>query len=174
MKVNILGKGRVPGINRTAPIKNFEANLTVVSHIIKIRSFRVFTADSNIEITKSNIGDIFSGRIKFASTPVEKPVEEPVEEKAPAVEEVKEEIVADVTEEEVEQSFVEDVTTVEEQLPEEEELEVPITETDVESFDTPTEVETIGEEGIEEVEESEESVEETEEKPKKKNKKKRN
>ena len=175
MKVNITGKGRVPGVNKPAPIENIELSQIAIGHIIKIRSFRVFTVDGNIEITKSNIGDVFSGKVnapKKEEAPVveekkvevkPEPIPEEVKVEAPVVEEPV--VTPEVTEEEVAQSFVQDVAAVEEQLPEEEELVIPVDETDVESFDEKAEDEVVEEA-------TEEATEETE-KPKT-NKKKRN
>lgn len=171
MKVNITGKGRVPGVNKPAPIENIELSQIAIGHIIKIRSFRVFTVDGNIEITKNNISDVFSGKVK-APEKVEAPVveEKKVEVKPePVAEEVKVEepvieepvVTPEVTEEAVAQSFVEDVAAVEDQLPEKEDSLFPIEETDVEAFDEKAEDEV-----------AEEATEETE-KPKT-NKKKRN
>lgn len=165
MKVNILGKGRVPGVNKSAPVENVEASIRLVSQILKIKSFKVVAVDSGVEITRANLSDVFSGKVK-ATAPVEiEQVETPVElnevVEAPAIEEPVEEVIADVTEEEVEQSFVEDVSAVEEQLPETEELEVPVEDTDVESFDE-------GEDAVEETAETSD-----EEKPKSKKKRRK-
>lgn len=139
MKVNIIGKGRAPGINKPAPIENIELNQVAVAHIIKIRSFKVFTADGNIEITKNNINDVFSGKIKPAEK-VETPAveENKVEvEPEPIPEETKVEeptVSPDVTDKEVSESFIQDVEAVKDQLPEKEDSLFPIEDTDVESF----------------------------------------
>ena len=164
MKVNILGKGRIPGVNKSAPAENVEASIRLVSQILKIKSFKVIASESGVEITRANLNDVFAGKVEAAPVEIEQ-VETPVElnevVEAPAIEEPVEEVVADVTEEEVEQSFVEDVAAVEEQLPETEELEVPVEETDVESFDE-------GEDAVEETAETSD-----EEKPKSKKKRRK-
>lgn len=163
MKVNISGRGRVPGIGTLAPVRGYDASKEFVLRLLNYKQFKVFDAASGGLITKTNVDKLFAPKVE-ETAPVEKPVvkkpakskkakkvEAPVEEKPAVVEEnipsesaqepvieavntepvlvgvdvaqtedvvIEAPVVADVTEEEVTESFVADVEAVEDQLPE--------------------------------------------------------
>lgn len=82
MKVNVLGKGLIPGLKAIAPIKNVEATQEQVAKIIKIRTLKVFVADDTLtQITSDNIDAIFNPGVALA--------EEALKEEAAKKEEVK-------------------------------------------------------------------------------------
>lgn len=67
MKVNVLGKGFIPGLKLIAPVKNVEANQKQVEKILKIRSLKVFVADDTLtQITPDNIDAIFNPGVALA------------------------------------------------------------------------------------------------------------
>ncbi len=139
MKVNISGRGRVPGIGTLAPIRGYDASKELVLRLLNYRQFKVYDAASGGLITKTNVDKLFAPKVEEAA-PVEKPVEKkPVKsKKAVKKEKVPVEVVEtpkseptisepvevspEVTEEEVTQSFIKDVDAVSDQLPTAEEL----------------------------------------------------
>lgn len=67
MKVNVLGKGLIPGLKAIAPVKNVEATQEQVAKIIKIRTLKVFVADDTLtQITADNIDAIFNPGVALA------------------------------------------------------------------------------------------------------------
>lgn len=70
MKVNITGRGFIPGINSIAPAYNVDIDITAVKRILNFKQFRVFDSETGIIITKKNV-DAFKAERK----PVEKKVE---------------------------------------------------------------------------------------------------
>lgn len=82
MKVNVLGKGLIPGLKAIAPVKNVEATQEQVAKIIKIRTLKVFVADDTLtQITPDNIDTIFNPGVALA--------EEALKEEAAKKEEAK-------------------------------------------------------------------------------------
>ena len=82
MKVNVLGKGLIPGLKAIAPVKNVEATQEQVAKIIKIRTLKVFVADDTLtQITPDNIDAIFNPGVALA--------EEAIKEEAAKKEEAK-------------------------------------------------------------------------------------
>lgn len=55
MKINVTGRGRVPGINALAPVYNREADIPLIKRILAYRVFRVFDCDSGLQITTKNL-----------------------------------------------------------------------------------------------------------------------
>ena len=150
MKVNVLGRGGIPGIG-ILPVYGVELNQQGIQRLLNFKNARVFNAETNLIITKENINSLF---VKKPETPAPENVEEPVVE-APAP--VKEEYVApavEVVPEVVEEPVVEEAVETEAE-PEVEETVEEVTET-VE--------ETVAEEVVDEVATEEEApAEETEE-----------
>ena len=117
LKVNVTGRGFIPGLNSIAPVYNREIDVTGIKRILNFKQFRVFDSATGIIITKKNI-DSFN----VVKKPVEKvakepeKVNEPVTEEIPAVE--PEETIAPVTEEVVDevQEPVEEEVLVEETI----------------------------------------------------------
>lgn len=150
MKVNVLGRGGIPGIG-ILPVYGIELNQQGIQRLLNFKNARVFNAETNLIITKENVNSLF---VKKPETPAPEKVEEPVVE-APAP--VKEEYVApavEVVPEVVEEPVVEEVVETEAE-PEVEETVEEVTET-VE--------ETVAEEAVEEVATEEEAPAEEEEK----------
>lgn len=125
MKINVFGKGKVPGLNGLAPLYNKEASLDLVRRILAFRVFRVFDASTGLQITTKNVDEyikaeeeekalqqapkinipklekvevkpIQKAEIKVEQNPFIPPV---VDEKTPEVEEVIEEVVESEPEE---------------------------------------------------------------------------
>ena len=116
MKVNISGRGRVPGIGTLAPVRGYDASKEFVLRLLNYKQFKVFDAASGGLITKTNVDKLFAPKVEEAA-PVEKPVvkkstkskkakkvEAPVEEKPAVVEE-------DIPSESVQEPVIEDVNT---------------------------------------------------------------
>jgi hypothetical protein len=55
MKINVTGRGRVPGINALAPVYNREADIPLIKRILAYRVFRVFDCESGLQITTKNL-----------------------------------------------------------------------------------------------------------------------
>lgn len=122
MKINVFGKGKVPGLNGLAPLYNKEASLDLVRRILAFRVFRVFNAETGLQITTKNVDEyikaeeeekalqqapkinipkvevkpVQKAEIKVEQKPFIPPV---VDEKTPEVEEVIEEVVESEPEE---------------------------------------------------------------------------
>lgn len=179
MKVNVHGKGVIPGVKQLLPAYNIELDKETIYRILGSDKIAVFKADGCVRITRKNIDAMFTPQaLKVVpkqlveSKPAPKPV---VKKKAPKKEVVKEEV--------VEETFTPDVVVTETDFtpaPEIDEIEVPTVDIPEEEVSHPTEeyVGTIdsSDETVEEA--TEETTEEVvEEKPrynKKKNKKNRN
>jgi hypothetical protein len=126
MKVNISGRGRVPGIGTLAPVRGYDASKEFVLRLLNYKQFKVFDAASGGLITKTNVDKLFAPKVE---TPVVEAPKKPATKKAAKKEEVVEtpksepiEVAPEVTAEEVTQSFIEDVEAVSDQLPTAEEL----------------------------------------------------
>lgn len=110
MKVNIHGKGCIPGIGSLAPTYGVEMSYQQIQRLLNFPAFRVFTANGNAQIiTKKNIDEVVLGNTaepvkEVAPVQVEAaPVEEVVPEEAVDVEELitaaEEEVVEEVVDE---------------------------------------------------------------------------
>lgn len=55
MKINVFGKGKVPGLNGLAPLYNKDADVDLIKRILAYRVFRVFDAETNLQITSKNV-----------------------------------------------------------------------------------------------------------------------
>lgn len=64
MKVNITGKGVIPGINQLAPVYNQELEKTQVRRILNYPNLKVYGTDGIGLITKNNIDAAFSVKPK--------------------------------------------------------------------------------------------------------------
>lgn len=112
MKVNITGRGIIPGLGVIPPIYNKEMSIPAISRLLNFPNFSVFDATTGIRFTKKNIKNVamntqspYTGvDVDPSKTPnkqtrvtpvVEKAPEPPVIEEAPVVES---EEVADVSE----------------------------------------------------------------------------
>lgn len=151
MKVNITGRGIIPGLGVIPPIYNKEMSIPAISRLLNFPNFSVFDATTGIRFTKKNIKNVamntqspYTGvDVDPPKTPnkqtkvtpvVEKAPEPPVIEEAPVVE--SEEVT--VVSEPEETSVVEETTDV---VPDEE-----VTEETVDTTDEVEETETVDEE----------------------------
>lgn len=191
MKVNISGRGVVPGMGVLAPVYGVEMSKDSILRFLNFQNFKLFEASSGALITRSNLEEFFKPKpAKPAKKTTRKTVAKKKEDPKPVVvEEAKPEpveekpvlvgvdvaqnndvVVADVTEKEVAESFINDVAAVEDKLPESEESD-KVTETENESLV----VEETNPESTEEEEEKASVVEDSSKQnnPKKKYKKNR-
>ena len=123
MKVNVLGKGLIPGLKAIAPIKNVEATQEQVAKIIKIRTLKVFVADDTLtQITPDNIDAIFNPGIALAAEALKEEAAKKEEAKKPK--KTKKESKA----EEVIEKAIENDIPVEVETPDEEAVEEPAKE----------------------------------------------
>lgn len=123
MKVNVLGKGLIPGLKAIAPVKNVEATQEQVAKIIKVRTLKVFVADDTLtQITPDNIDAIFNPGIALA--------EEALKEEAAKKEEAKKPKKAkkESKAEEVIEKAIENDIPVEVETPDETPVEEPTKE----------------------------------------------
>lgn len=151
MKVNITGRGIIPGLGVIPPIYNKEMSIPAISRLLNFPNFSVFDATTGIRFTKKNIKNVamnaqspYTGvDVDPPKTPdkqtrvtpaVEKSPESPVIEEEPVVE-VEE--VTDVSEPE-ETPVTEETTDI---VPDEE-----VTEEVVDTTDEVEETETVDEE----------------------------
>lgn len=143
MKVNISGRGVVPGMGVLAPVYGVEMSKDSILRFLNFQNFKLFETSSGALITRSNLEEFFKPKpakpakktttrktvAKKKEEPkkvVEEPKQEPVEEK-PVLVGVdlakNNDVVADAAEKEVAESFINDVAAVEDQLPENENSE---------------------------------------------------
>lgn len=169
MKINVFGKGKVPGLNGLAPLYNKDADTNLIKRILAYRVFRVFDATTNLQITSKNIDEYVKVELEekeAANKPkINIPKMENVVTKPAPVEPVVEQkpFIPPVVDEKAPE--IEEVVEVEEIIPEPVVYDEPIVETTVED---------IVEEPVAETEDTvEEVVETTDESPRRRNKKKR-
>lgn len=77
MKVNIAGRGVIPGLNKLAPVRGVELSQRDIERLVCFRQFKVYSAETGYLITSKNVNDIF--KPKAVAPKVVKPVEKPVE-----------------------------------------------------------------------------------------------
>lgn len=150
MKVNIVGKGVIPYINKVAPAMNIEVSEPILKKLVKDRRFRIFDSKGSGPVTAAT----------FEAPAVAEPVveEKPVEAPKPKKKAKKEEYHPDVTvtevpdeigidlaqtldsviETAVEVPAEEESSVVEEKVgepvAEKEELEIPVEDVDLDEF----------------------------------------
>ena len=118
MKVNIAGRGIIPGVGALAPIRDRELDIKQVRRILNYPAFKVYDATSGLLISKANVEKVFEthNTVKEAvreiknkpitiSTPI--PEEPNVVEPTPVAEPVIEEVVEDTPVETVEETVEE-------------------------------------------------------------------
>lgn len=82
MKVNIIGKGPIPGINALAPVYNQELDKNQIKRILNYQEFKVYGANGIGLITKRSIDRIFDSIVEsndIDSYSVKTPVSEIVD-----------------------------------------------------------------------------------------------
>ena len=60
MKVNISGKGVIPGVNSLAPKYGVDLDIVAIKRILNYRQFKVFSSETGLIITKQNIDQLFA------------------------------------------------------------------------------------------------------------------
>ncbi len=68
MKVNITGKGIIPGINTIPPAYNIELDETQIRRLLNFNSIRVYEATSGCLITKKNIKTVLTASSSIVDT----------------------------------------------------------------------------------------------------------
>ena len=71
MKVDILGRGPIPGLNSIAPSYNADLSLPELEKIVKVGALRPVVAGTNIAIHRRNLDEIFK---VYSSTADDTPV----------------------------------------------------------------------------------------------------
>lgn len=85
MKVNISGRGMIPGVGKLAPVYNHELDEKAIRRLLNFPAFRLHDSISGKLLTKNNVGDIITSHVfvddvaKKAVTVVEPVIEVPVE-----------------------------------------------------------------------------------------------
>lgn len=151
MKVNIVGKGVIPYINKVAPAMNIEVSEPILKKLVKDRRFRIFDSKGSGPVTAAT----FEAPVVAEPVVEEKPVEAPKPKKTSkkakeyhpdvTVTEVPDEIGIDLAQtlDSVIETTVEVPTEekssvveekVEEPVAETEELEIPIEDVDLDEF----------------------------------------
>lgn len=179
MKVNIVGKGVIPYINKIAPATNIEVSDGILKKLVKDRRFRIYDSKGSGQVTAAT----FEAPVVTEPVVEEKPIEAPKPKKTSkkakkeeyhpdvTVTEVPDEIGIDlaqtldsVIETAVEVPVEEESPVVEEKVEEPvaetEELEIPVEDVDLDEFPT------------EEAAEEEEAPKQNSSKKKKKNRNK--
>lgn len=145
MKVNISGRGVVPGMGVLAPVYGVEMSKDSILRFLNFQNFKLFETSSGALITRSNLEEFFKPKSEkpVKKTTARKTVAKKKEEPKKVVEEPKQEPVeveekpvlvgvdlaqnndvdVDATEKEVAETFINDVAAVEDQLPENENSE---------------------------------------------------
>ena len=68
MKVNITGKGIIPGINTIPPAYNIELDETQIRRLLNFNNIRVYEATSGCLITKKNIKTVLTASSSIVDT----------------------------------------------------------------------------------------------------------
>lgn len=68
MKVNITGKGIIPGVNTIPPAYNIELEETQIRRLLNFNSIRVYEATSGCLITKKNIKTVLTASASMVDT----------------------------------------------------------------------------------------------------------
>ena len=151
MKVNITGRGIIPGLGVIPPIYNKEMSIPAISRLLNFPNFSVFDAATGIRFTKKNIKNVaMNAQSPYTGVDVDPPKTPnkqtrvtPVVEKAPEPPVIEEEPTDEVEEvtvvSEPEETHVTEETT--DVVPDEE-----VTEETVDTTDEVEETETVDEE----------------------------
>ena len=68
MKVNITGKGIIPGVNTIPPAYNIELDETQIRRLLNFNNIRVYEATSGCLITKKNIKTVLTASSSMVDT----------------------------------------------------------------------------------------------------------
>ena len=164
MKINIVGKGIIPGMGILPPVYNIEKSETDVRRLTNFRNIRVYCSENGLLITKKNVDSFFKTKIDATTNVVKPKTVDGVERKV-------------LIEQEQQKVSTTDDVIVEEETPTPEEEEVVVDEIESVIEETIKEDEEellMTEEETVEVEESEEVVEEETKQPQTYSSKKKN
>ena len=151
MKVNIVGKGVIPYINKVAPAMNIEVSEPILKKLVKDHRFRIFDSKGSGPVTAATFEAPAVAEPVVEEKPVEAPKPKKTSKKAKeyhpdvTVTEVPDEIGIDlaqtldsVIETAVEVPAEEESSVVEEKVgepvAEKEELEIPVEDVDLDEF----------------------------------------
>ena len=136
MKVNVMGRGLVPGLKALAPVRDVDLSEIQINKILKYRFFQVYQSSTGKQITNKNLKEFFMtkkvekkpvAKVSTTKTPLgETIVVEPVKEEkeVPVVETKLEDVAPEELPIEVpEDAEVLNVESVEDILKEKEEIE---------------------------------------------------
>ena len=70
MKVNITGKGIIPGVNTIPPAYNIELDETQIRRLLNFNNIRVYEATSGCLITKKNIKTVLTTSASMVDVPL--------------------------------------------------------------------------------------------------------
>ena len=157
MKINIVGKGIIPGMGVLPPVYNIEKSETDVRRLTNFRNIRVYCSENGLLITKKNVDSFFKTKIDTTTNVVKPKTVDGVERK----------VLIEQQQQKVSTVEVEDVVTTTDDVIVEEETPTPEEE-------VVEEIESVIEETIKEDEESEEVVEEETKQPQTYSSKKKN
>jgi hypothetical protein len=145
MKVNILGKGLIPGVKRLAPVRGVDLSEKEILKLLTFRYFKLYDAETGVNITNTNVSSFFKPVEKHVEEKpivvkekVEEKVVEPVVEKIEVVEEpFTEKEIADEIQKEATPTFltVTEIPSVEEEIADVIDAEIESESTDVETED---------------------------------------
>lgn len=145
MKVNILGKGLIPGVKRLAPVRGVDLSEKEILKLLTFRYFKLYDAETGVNITNTNVSSFFKPVEKhveekpiIVEKKVEEKVVEPVVEKIEVVEEpFTEEEIAEEIQKETAPTFltVTEIPSVEEEIADIVDAEIESDITDTESED---------------------------------------
>ena len=97
MKVNISGRGQIPGLGRLAPVRGVELSEMDIRRLINFHQFKVYDASTGKLIMKNNIDEIFKPTVVAKpSINIAKPAETPKVEVTIVEPEIKEEPTVEV------------------------------------------------------------------------------
>jgi hypothetical protein len=99
MKVDILGKGIIPGIGTLAPKYDVELDKAQIERLLNYSQFRLGDVETGLLITKGNVNTFFKPNKMKETTTNTKKIEVP--KKVKPIEEIKQEKVTPVVEKEV-------------------------------------------------------------------------
>ena len=81
MKINIVGKGIIPGMGILPPVYNIEKSETDVRRLTNFRNIRVYCSENGLLITKKNVDSFFKTKIDTTTNVVKPKTVDGVERK---------------------------------------------------------------------------------------------
>lgn len=115
MKINIVGKGIIPGMGILPPVYNIEKSETDVRRLTNFRNIRVYCSENGLLITKKNVDSFFKTKIDTTTNVVKPKTVDGVEHK----------VLIEQEQQKVSTTEVEDVVTTTDDVIVEEETPTP-------------------------------------------------